>query len=198
MKVLTDEDLVAQYRETQNPQLFEALYTRHCDKVYRKCLYYMKDEEVAADTTHDIFIKVFTKISTYNEKAKFSTWLYSIVYNHCMDQIRFKKQNVWVSLDSYPVQIEEERESDLETMAVPGLKRAMGRMSPDEQTLLLLRYQDDFSYKEIGAVVNTSEQSAKMRVLRAKGKLKKYYLETLIIVFAILSRWASKLPFRFF
>lgn len=198
MKFLTDEDLVRQYLKTQENVYFTGIYTRYCDKVYRKCLYYCKDPELAADYTHDIFLKVLTRLSSFKHESRFSTWLYSITYNYCMDQARFKKKDALVHLDNQLLPDIEDSDEDLMEIPTNGINKALGLMTPDERTLLLLRYQDDFSYKEIGNILNTSEQAAKMRVNRAKSKLHKYYQETLLVVLALLARWMSKFPFRFF
>ena len=198
MRLLTDEELVKLYLKTQDNTYFESLYTRFCDKVYGKCLSFTKDPDLAADFTHDIFIKVLTRISGFNHESRFSTWLYSVTYNYCLDQVRFKKKNEWVALDNYPITAADESDVDFMEVTASNLNKALSFMSPDEKALLLLRYQDDFSYKEIGSFLKTSEHAAKMRVVRAKSKFRKYYLETMMLAFAILSRWLSKLPFRFF
>ena len=52
----------------------------------------MKDSARAEDFTHDIFLKLILKLGTYKETARFSTWLYSITYNYCMDQLRIYKK----------------------------------------------------------------------------------------------------------
>lgn len=198
MKLLTDEELVKMYLKTQDNIYFQSLYTRFSDKVYRKCLSFVKDPDIAADFTHDIFLKVLTRLSSFNHESRFSTWLYSVTYNYCLDQVRFKKKNEWVSIDNYQAPDLTPNDAEMIEMTSYGLEAALNQMTPDEKALLMLRYQDDFSYKEIGNYLKTSEHAAKMRVTRAKSKLRKYYMDTLMLVLSILARWLSKLPFRFF
>ena len=65
---LADEALVAQYLNTQDDFLFSILYNRYSSKIYAKCVSMLKNMEVAQDSTHDIFIKVLTNISKFNQK----------------------------------------------------------------------------------------------------------------------------------
>ncbi len=195
---LSDEELIRYYITSQDNRYFDVLYARYCDKVYRKCLSFLKDPDLASDFTHDIFLKVITRISTFKGQSRFSTWLYSITYNYCLDQVRFRKkeQHFFPAVDELPDQ--EELNDDFSDLTAAGLRKAMSRMDPDEQSVLMLRFQDDFSFREIGDILKTSEGSARIRLARARKKLRKYYLETLALALMVLSRWAAKLPFRFF
>lgn len=85
---MADEVLVAQYIDTQDDQLFSILYNRYSAKIYGKCITMLKNMEAAQDCTQEIFIKVLTNISRFNQQSRFSTWLFSITYNHCIDLIR--------------------------------------------------------------------------------------------------------------
>ena len=98
-KHLKDEELVALYVDSQRNAYFEEIYERYANKVYRKCYSFVYNQEKAEDFTHDIFLKLIVKIGTFKESAKFSTWLYSITYNYCMDQIRVTKKQHEVPLD---------------------------------------------------------------------------------------------------
>ena len=85
------------FSETNDTQLFESIYDKYSDLVYRKCLSIVSSSDEAKDLTHDIFIKVFMKLKTFRGASKFSTWLYSITYNHCINYIsrnpKGKEQN---------------------------------------------------------------------------------------------------------
>lgn len=90
--VPSDSELIARYLKEQNPEYFSALYRRYGGKVYAKCISMLNDEALAHDAVQDIFIKVFLNLSKFNEQSSFSTWLYSITYNFCIDMIRKKKK----------------------------------------------------------------------------------------------------------
>ena len=176
-KHLRDEELVALYVDSQRNAYFEEIYERYANKVYRKCYSFVYNQEKAEDFTHDIFLKLIVKIGTFKESAKFSTWLYSITYNYCMDQIRVTKKQHEVPLDeNYDVE-DDPDEGDFASMQGNGVRKSLEHIPSDEKALLLMKYQDDFSIKEIADTLNISESAVKMRLLRSKEKLRKVYLE---------------------
>src|SRR5690606_2230525 len=64
------------------------IYDRYSEVVYHKCLSFVKNKEEAQDITHDIFVKLFLKIRSFKNQSKFSTWLYSFTYNHCVNYVQ--------------------------------------------------------------------------------------------------------------
>ncbi len=185
LKHLKDEELVALYIDTQQNLYFEEIYERYANKVYRKCYSFVYNQAKAEDFTHDIFLKLIVKIGTFKESSKFSTWLYSITYNFCMDQIRVNKKNVEVALDGNHDIMDENDEDDLVNMHSDQLGKTLEKIPSDEKALILMKYQDDFSIKEIADTLNITESAVKMRLLRSKDKLRKLYLENLVI-FALI------------
>ncbi|OIN57255.1 RNA polymerase sigma factor [Arsenicibacter rosenii] len=202
MKSYTDEELVKLYVETQRNQYFEVLYSRYCDKVYRKCLSFTKDPARAEDFTHDIFLKLIVKLGGFKEQSRFSTWLYSVTYNHCMDHVRSKK-NVEVLVDDDHERLfnysDEDNDLDLSEMSIQGLRKAMEKMTTEERSLLLLKYQDDVTIRDMAEILNLTDSAVKMRLKRAKDKLKKRYLESVVFGILVTLRWiSSKFPVRWF
>ncbi len=201
MEHISDEELVRLYVETQKNIYFERLYERYCDKVYRKCLSFTKDPVRAEDLTHDIFLKLVVKLSSYREQAKFSTWLYSITYNYCTDQIRSQQLRREVYMDDGWERLDVDTEDGLAEMAemeATQMERALHQLPPDEQSILLMKYQDDISIRDIANISGLTESAVKMRLKRSRDKLRKHYLEggvfwLLVAIKAALSfRW----PFR--
>ena len=181
----TDEELVRLFIITQRNPYFEELYERYSGKVYRKCLSFVKDQAKAEDFTHDIFLKLIFKLGSYNENARFSTWLYSITYNYCMDQLRINKKRAEVYADE---NLEVPDDTDLNTMfeesdvETKRLKRAVERLTAEEKSILMMKYQDDLSIREIADVFQITESATKMRLLRSREKLRTKYLETAIFL----------------
>ncbi len=185
-KGVEDEELVRLYVETQRNIYFEELYDRYVDKVYRKCLSFVKNDAQAEDFTHDIFLRVVLKIGSFKEHAKFSTWLYSITYNYCMDQVRQVKRQAEVALDENFDLADDGYDLELVEMQTQGLKKALQKIDPDERAILLMKYQDDFSIKEISETLKITESAVKMRLMRTKEKLKKIYTENIIFFLIII------------
>ena len=191
VKKLTDEQLVTYFIETQKNLYFEQLYDRYSDKVYRKCLSFVKDDAKAEDFTHDIFLKLVLNLGSYKETAKFSTWLYSITYNYCIDQTRVSKKYAEVSLaDNFDLP-DDDDDAEMAELEAQQLNKAMKLILPEEKSILMMKYQDDLSIKEISDSLDISESAVKMRLLRAKEKLRKVYLEGVLFWGVIIAKVAS-------
>ncbi|PHK25185.1 hypothetical protein VF13_42605, partial [Nostoc linckia z16] len=96
---LNDEEVIRQYRNTNPNECFELLYNRYVRKVYNRCYSMTKNSEQAQDYTHDIFLRMFAHLDRFQERSSFSTWLYSISYNYCIDQIKRSNRLATTGLD---------------------------------------------------------------------------------------------------
>ncbi len=188
LKNTPDEELVRLYVETQRNLYFEELYDRYVDKVYRKCLSFVKNEAQAEDFTHDIFLRLVLKIGTFKEHAKFSTWLYSITYNYCMDQIKVIKKQAETTFDENFDLEQEYDNAELVEIQAQDLKKALQKIDSNERAMLLMKYQDDFSIKEIADTLNITESAVKMRLMRTKEKLRKIYTENIVFFLIIIAK----------
>ena len=174
---LSDEDLVEAIVNTNNTLLFETLYDRYAGLVYNKCYGFAKDGDEAKDLTQDVFLKLFVKLASFKGKSKFSTWLYAFTYNHCVNYVtrntakKFEKRSVdYKDIENLSDDYDEDDTSFL-TMKVEKLKVALELISPEEKMILLLKYQDYLSIKEIESALGIGESAVKMRIKRAKDKL---------------------------
>ena len=174
----SDDEIVDMYIASQSPRLFDILYDRYSKKVFIKCNSLLRDQAKAEDAMQEIFIKVLLNLAKFNKKAKFSTWLYSITYNYCIDSIRKGKKRKSVSVDDVaelqevPDTIDDKRL--LETNIVR-LKEVLNVIPVEDKAILLMKYQDDMSIRDIGAVLSKSESAVKMKIKRAKEKFVKQY-----------------------
>ena len=174
---LSDEHLVEAIVSTNNTLLFEVLYDRYARLVYNKCYGFAKNEDEAKDLTQDVFLKLFVKLASFKAKAKFSTWLYAFTYNHCVNYVtrntakKFEKQSVdYKDIENLSDDYDEDDNSFL-NMKIEKLKVALELISPGEKMILLLKYQDFLSIKEIESAFGIGESAVKMRIKRAKDKL---------------------------
>ncbi|MFD2726233.1 RNA polymerase sigma factor [Hyunsoonleella rubra] len=178
----SDEDLVKAIVQTNDTLLFEVLYDRYASLVYNKCYGFAKDADEAKDLTQDVFLKLFVKLASFKGKSKFSTWLYAFTYNHCVNYVtrntakKFEKQSVdYKDIENLS---EEEDDNSFVDMRVDQLKVALELISPEEKMILLLKYQDFLTIKEIESVLGIGESAVKMRIKRAKDKLVTVYNES--------------------
>jgi len=88
---LKDDEIILKIRNENTSKYFEVLYNRYHSKVLDKCYSFVKSRLVAEELAEDIFSKVFEKLPTFKQLSSFSSWLYSVTYNHCIDYLREKK-----------------------------------------------------------------------------------------------------------
>lgn len=155
---------------------FETLYNSYVGKVYQKCLFMTKDNESAQDFTQDIFIKVFDKLDTFQNRSSFSTWLYSVSHNYCLDQIRIRKRLGTESISDEVVEkvIEQDQSASVE-FQLQALEGVMNDLPAEEITLLRLKHEKGLSIKEIAERYQLSESAVKMRLKRTRDKLYNLY-----------------------
>lgn len=177
-KTMSDEDALEQYLLTQNVNYFNLLYDRYTNKVFAKCISMLKSDQAAEDATQEIFVKILLNLSKFSGKSKFSTWLYSITYNFCIDLIRKEKKDITVPLEDYSkVDYEDDNRHDAEIleMNVYRLEEVLGLMNVEDKSILMMKYQDDLSIKEICEAIEKTESAVKMKILRAKERFIKIY-----------------------
>lgn len=174
---MRDLEVINSYLETQATKCFNLLYSRYASKIYGKCLAILKDETLAEDATQEIFMKIFLNLSRFEEKAKFSTWIYSITYNFCIDYLRRKNKqdNIFSDdeIEKAPDIPDDIPDEALIEMEVKQLKNVLDNMPVGDKAILLMKYQDDMSIKEIASVLEKSESAVKMKIKRAKEKAQK-------------------------
>jgi RNA polymerase sigma-70 factor (ECF subfamily) len=180
-KTLSDEEAIDIYLETQNVNYFNILYDRYSKKVFGKCYSLLKSEAKAEDAAQEVFVKVLLNLSKFTGRSKFSTWLYSITYNFCIDAIRKNKKNVGVLVEDISIfgeEVEDEIEdSQIMETNVYRLKEVLNIIPAGDKAILLMKYQDEFSIKEICNIIDKSESAVKMKIKRAKERFVKTYKE---------------------
>ena len=177
-KKVTDEELVKLYLETQNVAYFNLIYKRYSGKIFGKSLSLLKSESEAEDATQDIMMKILMNMSKFSGKSRFSTWIYSITYNYCIDFLRRKKKDPSIYVDDFieNLDVEEDVEDKfLLEMNVKRLKVILEDIPTGDKAILLMKYQDEMSIKEIGAILDKSESAIKMKIKRAKQKFRKTF-----------------------
>ena len=170
---LTDEEMIRQCLPSQPNQCFETLYNRYVKKVYQRCLSMTKDSDQAQDFTHDIFIKAFDKLGNFKQQASFSTWLYSIAYNYCADQIRLARRIPTTSLDAtMPLPADDSFDDMLHEETLQLVQRTVDSLSQEERSLLQMKYEKGMSIDEIARTNKLKDSTVKMRLKRCRDKIK--------------------------
>ena len=178
---LSDEDLVKAIVKKNDTLLFGILYDRFDKLVYNKCRGFSRSDDEAEDLTQDIFLKLFVKLNSFKGRSKFSTWLYAFTYNHCVNYVKrstakkIEKQSVDADNLKDDYYDSDDNDDSIRNLKVEKLKEALEKISPEEKMILLLKYQDSLSIKDLTGVLDIGESAVKMRLKRAKEKLVNVY-----------------------
>ncbi len=178
-KLISDEEVVKIIVVEKNNDLFEVLYHRYYRKVLDKSYSLLKNKELAIEATQNIFSRAFEKLAGFKGNASFSSWLYSIAYNYCIDFLRLKKQlhyPEWNSQNDLP-EIIDETDEDFTDLDYELLVELMELIHPEEKALIVMKYSDDLSMKQISEALRITESAAKMRLKRARARLVFLYQE---------------------
>lgn len=178
---LTDEQLIEKIRTEGKNNLYAILYNRYFPKVKDKCYSFLKNKARAEEFANDILSKVFEKLDSYQGKSLFSSWLYSISYNMIIDYLRKKKQlhyPNWNQSNELP-EIIDESVADMDELSFDKLMEVFEKIHPEEKALLLMKYQDSLSLKQIAQSLAISEDAVKMRLKRARSRVIYMYFKML-------------------
>lgn len=169
----TDEEIVQLITNLGDKELFELIYARYFKKVRDKCFSFLKDSKLSEEFANDILTKAYEKIPGFKGNSTFSSWLYSITYNYCIDYLRVKKKlhyPEWNSNHEIP-EIIDETETDFEEVNYENLLQILEAIHPEEKVLLLMKYQDNLPIKHIAKTLRISEDAVKMRLKRARTRV---------------------------
>jgi len=179
-----EDDLIKQLQFRVNSLCVEALYHRYSQKVYQKCLKMTKSADDAYDLSQEIWIKVMKNISKFQHKCHYSTWIYSITHNHCIDHLR-KSANRKHKKYNYI------NNSNTETIETPAHVFAQENATNkdyvydmilefsqnDKLQILWMKYGQSMTVKQISEKMGLSHSAVKMRIQRAKSTFRKEMIE---------------------
>lgn len=156
---------------------FEQLVRKYQQPVLNIIYRYIGNYNEAEDIAQEVFIKVWRKIKSFKGKAKFSTWLYRIVVNQCLDYKRGKKQEVVVSLDDklqeekIPESLAGRLEFEEKKKAII-VRQAINELPANQRIALILSKYENKSYQEIAQIMKVSLPAVASVIFRAKENLK--------------------------
>jgi len=168
-----------------NQAAYAELIKRHQRYIFTLALRFTRCREDAEEISQDVFIKAYRSLGSYQQTAKFSTWLYTIVYHTAMTHLRRKKLNT-SSIDDDDTLIQlEGYSSESESHSVEKksrtfyINKAIAMLMPDDSTIITLFYQGEQSLAEISKIMGMEANTVKVKLHRARFRLKNK-LETLL------------------
>ncbi len=171
----TDKILVKQILNGKT-ELFTELVNRYYSKITSFIIKMNVNREDAKDISQDIFVKIYNNLYKYDERWQFSTWIFKVAINTLRDSkikrfIRTQELGDY-SAESKILSPEEHIENLYQREFI---KKMFESLDDDLKAMLILKYYNELSFKEIGDIFKKSPESVKMKVIRARKKLCKTY-----------------------
>lgn len=183
-----DEKKVIKRAANGDADAFEQLVLTYQTPIYNLCLRMTGNPEDAADLSQEAFLKAWKNLAGFQFESAFSTWLYRLASNTCLDHLRSVKRRPQVSLTV------ENDDGETQTLDFPDtaltpeeaiitkeenelLSRAMQSLDVHQRQILILRAINDLSYAEIAGILRIKEGTVKSRLARSRDALRKILLE---------------------
>ena len=183
-----DEKKVVKRAAKGDADAFEQLVLTYQTPIYNLCLRMTGNPEDAADLSQEAFIKAWKNLAGFQFESAFSTWLYRLASNACLDFLRSMKRRPQLSLTV------EDDDGEAQTIDLPdpsatpeeaavakeereALTRAMLSLDEQQRQILTLRAINDLSYAEIAGILGVKEGTVKSRLARSRDALRKILLE---------------------
>ena len=179
-KAQKDYELVQRATKGKDQQAFSDLMEKYRDPIYYMLLKMVNNNDDAEDLTLEAFGKAFNRINQYTPNFAFSTWLFKIATNNCIDFLRKKKKNV-MSIDNrvsnndgdeYMFEIKSDgmtpEEITVNEQKIQLIRKYVKKLKPRYQILVEMRYFKELSYEEISIELNLPLGTVKAQLFRAR------------------------------
>jgi len=183
-----DDLLLVEQARNGNEKAYASLMNRYRDSIYFMLLKMVNNASDAEDLTIEAFGKAFRNLESFTPEFAFSTWLFKIATNNCIDFIR-KKQvspapiDQWQDdIDSLTVNIQSDlpdpEEALINDQKIAVLREIVNQLKPRYRSLIELRYYKEYSYEEISSELNLPIGTVKAQLYRAKTLLYNIFIKT--------------------
>lgn len=179
---LTEAELLSEWQEIQlaqqNPARFRPLYDRYYEPIFRFIYNRTLDTEVSADLCSQVFLKAIQNIKKFIYKGvPFSAWLYRIATNEVTQWFRKQNKTRIVALEDTHTKhlVEELDDKQGLELNIQKLNSVIQQLDPEELTMVQLRYFEQLPFKEVGEIMNITENNAKVKMYRLIQKMKKLF-----------------------
>lgn len=159
-----------------NTNAFSVLVDRYKDLIFSLALKMVKNREEAEEVAQDTFIKIFNSLDKFKGDSKFSTWIYKVAYNTCLDRIKKNKKDEGnILIDDFSEHLVKTVENALSKMMDEERKKSiqdcLNLLPRDEGFLLTLFYFEDQSLEEIAKIMDITSNNVKVKLFRSRQKL---------------------------
>lgn len=165
---LADEELIRAFVVERDIDALEELLRRHESKVYGLCYRMLGNSSDALDATQEVMIALFRRVGSFQGQARFTTWLYRLTANACIDLSR-KRSRAPIPLDEIHSGPTDDQATEVETKL--DLEMAVAQLPPDQRIVLLMRDIRGLTYEEIAEAISVPVGTVKSRIARGRMHL---------------------------
>jgi RNA polymerase sigma-70 factor (ECF subfamily) len=176
----TDEALAAEAaREGSDGPAFAELVRRQRDPVWRICFRLMGNEHDAADAAQEVFVRLFFNRDKFAGRSKYATWAHSVAVRTClaMRRARGRRQKRVGSATDELIETSPSHDSPDAAANHLDLTQMLDVLDEDDRALLLLKYAENYSHEDLAEMFDISVSACKMRISRAREKVKEKFGE---------------------
>lgn len=173
----TDSEIITRVLRGEH-QLYAELVRRYQGFVFTIALKYAPSREDAEEIAQDVFVKAYKALADFRGESKFTTWLYSIVNSTSITFLRKKKLDIHSLDNEHVFEMADNQASGHNAMAVEQkskvamVSKAIELLSPDDAKIITLFYKAEQSLDEIARILNMEANTVKVKLHRARGRLK--------------------------
>jgi RNA polymerase sigma-70 factor (ECF subfamily) len=154
-------------------EAFGVLVDRYYDRCVRLAAHIVGNHEDAEDAAQETFLRAYRYLASYEERERFSAWLYRVLVNQCRTLLARRRRGETILPDWERSACGVEPEPTAERAALrEELARALAQLPADQREALVLRFSDDLTYDEMAAITGSGVSALKMRVQRACARLR--------------------------
>lgn len=157
-------------------EVFSLLVSKYQNLVFTICSRVFDNREEAEDIAQESFIKCFQSLKQFKGESKFSSWLYTITYNTCMNHLKYKKRQTSVediaNITDHEIIEQDQIFAKLEQKEQTNLiQQALSKLELDEQMIIQLYYYEELPIKEISSILSLKIENIKIKLFRSRKKL---------------------------
>ena len=173
----SDSEIISQVLKGDH-NAYALLVERYKSYVFTLTFRFTKNREDAEEVSQDIFVKAYRSLADFKGTAKFSTWLYTIVNTTCITFLRKRRLDVKSLDDERTFEVADSQDSGFRANLVEQksrlimVNRAIAMLNPDDAEIITLFYKNEQSLEEISQILGVEVNTAKVRLHRARTRLK--------------------------
>lgn len=170
-KIVLDEDAEMVRSAQINPTAFKHLYQKWLNPIYRYFYFKVGNVKDAEDLSSQVFLKAFESLPRYKDQGNFSAWLFSIAHTKAVDYYRKPSKDISIDQITEMDQLTDPLIQAIENDEVRRILNLLKYCSEEEQEMIRLRYMAELNYRQIGIIMNRSEEAVRKQISRLIDRL---------------------------